>query len=238
MSARSIMASDDSTLVTDDRKAFGVQQVTQVQVNSDLRLLAEGSFADFKVVCGDREWKTHRAILQRCDYFNTMVSEQSSFLETSQNIIRIKEFESFEIDWLLRFIYAGTTSVVQVEDLKSQTVTGSFFETCVRLFTVGDFFCLPSLRKTAKSQMEERCSLSIPEAMPQDIQFLPDLVTGIRAAWSLDRNTGPIRRELIRLCWDLSQCLGAEPSLVKLLDDIPSFAQDLVKALLGCPVID
>lgn len=33
------------------------------------RLLETGSFSDFTVVCGDRKWQVHKAILCDVDYF-------------------------------------------------------------------------------------------------------------------------------------------------------------------------
>lgn len=38
------------------------------------RLLETGEYADFTVICGDREWKTHKAVLARCDYFKTAIT--------------------------------------------------------------------------------------------------------------------------------------------------------------------
>ncbi|KAG6358052.1 hypothetical protein INS49_013936 [Diaporthe citri] len=39
----------------------------------DLNLLETGWFSDFSVICGDRTWKTHKAILCRIEYFKTTI---------------------------------------------------------------------------------------------------------------------------------------------------------------------
>lgn len=41
-----------------------------ILANADISLFGTGNFADATIVCGDRTWKVHRAILSsRCKWF-------------------------------------------------------------------------------------------------------------------------------------------------------------------------
>lgn len=41
-----------------------------ILANADIRLFETGNFADATIVCGDRTWKVHKALLSsRCKWF-------------------------------------------------------------------------------------------------------------------------------------------------------------------------
>lgn len=71
--------------------------------------------------------------------------------------------------------------------------------------------------------------------MLENIDFLPDLEAGIRAAWRQDRAAGPFRRDLISVCVGIHPFVKDHASFISLLDELPEFTAQLVKALLGCP---
>lgn len=71
--------------------------------------------------------------------------------------------------------------------------------------------------------------------MLKRIDFLPDLEAGIRAAWRHDRATSPVRLDLISLCVGIYPFAKDHGSFISLLDEVPEFTVQYVKALLGCP---
>lgn len=71
--------------------------------------------------------------------------------------------------------------------------------------------------------------------MLKRIDFLPDLEAGIRAAWRHDRAVSPVRLDLISLGVGISPFAKDHGSFISLLDEVPGFAVQYVKALLGCP---
>lgn len=82
-----------------------------------------------------------------------------------------------------------------------------------------------------KYYIESRCISSV----LHEISFLPDLEAGIRAAWRKDRVAGPSREHLLFMCSDLQPYLRDQQSFLILLDEIPEFSGQFLKALLGCP---
>lgn len=115
----------------------------------------------------------------------------------------------------------------------------SYLETCVMLWSLADFFCLSDICQLAVGRLSDRCktlfveSRSI-EATINEISFLPDLEAGIRAAWRPDRVAGPVREQLMSVCSGLHPVLRNQTSFMRLLEEIPEFATDFLKALLGC----
>ncbi|KKY31155.1 putative btb poz domain-containing protein [Diaporthe ampelina] len=123
------------------------------QSQSELRLLESGEFSDFTIVCGDREWKVHKAILSKVPYFNATVG--GGFKEAVQQRTTIKEFfEPFEIQWLLAYIYFP---YFDPETARLDTVSKSYLETCVRLWQLGDYFQVESMSKLAKEKLSAGC---------------------------------------------------------------------------------
>lgn len=101
------------------------------------RALYEATNTDFKIVCQDREWNTHCVFLQRCPIFDKVISPTGDFQwrvsiitfqrpgmstkhkaianlellllqETVESMMTIRNFEPFEVEWLLRAIYADS----------------------------------------------------------------------------------------------------------------------------------
>lgn len=128
-------------------------------------------------------------------------------------------------------------SVLDPEVIKQLNPSGSFFDTCVRLYTIGDYFLEDRLCDFAMQELRYHAIMKPKDyrvaAMSKRVPYLTDLEDGIRAAWMLDRNTDATRIPLLDLCRDTSPYLAGNPSFAELLDDVPEFASDLAKTLLG-----
>lgn len=124
-------------------------------------------------------------------------------------------------------------------ELQKALSCNSQLEACIRIWTLGDYFCVDRLRSYGLYSLSFRCQdllnkVSEVSAMVKGIPFLDDLEAGIRAAWHLDRMTEPTKASLMQLCCRLSPYLWKHQSFINLLDEAPDFAVDLAKALLGC----
>ncbi|KAL1855272.1 hypothetical protein Daus18300_011178 [Diaporthe australafricana] len=219
-----------------DSAKIKCEWVVKERLDSDLSLLENGAFSDFTVICGGVEWKTHRSILSRCPYFKPMVSENSAFKEARESSITIMGFESFEIDWLLRYIYSLQ---FEPKEFQSRGPNNSILETCALVWSLGDYFSLPELCARAEKSLSTECKKYYIEtrcisSMLHEISFLPDLEAGIRAAWRKDRVAGPARQHLLTVCSGLQPYLQNQHSFLTLLDELPEFTGQLLKALLGC----
>lgn len=59
----------------------------------------------------------------------------------------------------------------------------------------------------------------------------------IRVAWDPDKAPGPPRGQLISVCQALAPYLRDCPGIIALFDEIPEFASEFSKAVLGCGAI-
>ncbi|KAG8157976.1 hypothetical protein KVR01_012248 [Diaporthe batatas] len=74
--------------------------------SGDLDLLSSGNFSDVEVVCGDRSWKCHGAILvPRCLWFRKALT--GPFQESNTRKITLAEEDPICIDLVLKYIYGG-----------------------------------------------------------------------------------------------------------------------------------
>lgn len=129
---------------------------------------------------------------------------------------------------------------IDIEEAKETSPSKSFLETCTLLWGIGDFFRLEGLTKSVFLQLQNRCKALLHETrcastMLKKIDFLPDLEAAIRAAWRHDRVTSPVRQDIISLCVGIHPFVRDHKSLIGLLDEIPEFTAQYLKALLGCP---
>lgn len=123
--------------------------------------------------------------------------------------------------------------------MQASSPNNSYLETCVRLWSLGDFYSLPDLCERALSPLYKRCKSQFDEsrsvnATINEISFLPDLEAGIRAAWSTDRISGVVRRPLMTVCTGLAPVIRDKKSFMNLLREIPKFSGDFLDAILGC----
>ncbi|KKY31156.1 putative btb poz domain-containing protein [Diaporthe ampelina] len=191
------------------------------------RLLETGEFSDFSVVCDDRTWKAHKAILCRIEYFNKVIT--SGLKESQENQINIPNFRPFEIDLLLRYIYHPR---VDVEAACDQNPPETFLEICVRLWQLGDYYGIETLAASAQEQLRKRTERYIAEAghvaeMLKLVPFVGELEGAIRVAWDPEKAPGPHRRLLVSLCQALGPYLRGYPVILALFDEIPEFASEL-----------
>ncbi|KAG6360898.1 hypothetical protein INS49_011966 [Diaporthe citri] len=237
-SKKSSITSDPELSTADktDVKIVGAW-VNKAHLVSDLSMLESGSFSDFTVICGKQEWKAHRLVLSRCSYFKPIVSEQSGFKETVESSITINGFEPFEIDWLLHYIYSLQ---IDCDQAQASSPRNSYLETCVLLWSLGNLFCLAAICQQTLNLLTARCKKLYIESRSisvtiNKISFLPDIEAGIRAAWRADRVAGPARKQLLTVCCGLHPVLGDQESFISLLEEVPEFATEFLKALLGYP---
>ncbi|KAH8773600.1 hypothetical protein F5883DRAFT_641586 [Diaporthe sp. PMI_573] len=212
-------------------------EILALKSKNDTKILETGLFSDCSVICRDQTWKAHKVILNRCPYFARAFSPSGGFKEALESKITIENFEPFEVSWLLEYIYGLQ---INVEHSKSTSRSGSFLETCALLWDIGDFFKLPDLSQSALTQLQNRCRVLFIRSryvsiMLKEIDFLPDLEAGIRGAWRHDRVASPMRQDLIGLCVAIHPFVKDHESFISLLDEIPAFTAQYVKALLGCP---
>lgn len=66
------------------------------------------------------------------------------------------------------------------------------------------------------------------------VPFVSELEDAIRAAWDLEKAPGPHRRLLLSLCQALGPYLHGYSGILALFDEIPEFAAEFSKAVLGC----
>ncbi|KAG8162480.1 hypothetical protein KVR01_008245 [Diaporthe batatas] len=205
--------------------------------DNDIKMLRTGNFTDCDVFCGDQKWETHKHILNRCRFFRHAFASGSGFKEARESQIKIEDFEPFEIKWLVEFIYGKP---IDSEEIKSTSPNKSFLESCILLWSIGDFFLLDDLCEYALTQLRHRCRVFLLRSrsltiMLKSIDFLADLEAGVRAAWRNDRAASPGRKDLISLCVSIHPFVKDHESFITLLDEIPEFTAQYLKALLGCP---
>lgn len=94
--------------------------------------------------------------------------------------------------------------------------------------------CQPVLAQAKDRALSYMCHSLRASAMLKEIPFLPDLEAGIRAAWRHDRVASPLRGRLMTACVFIHPFVGDHASFISLLDEIPEFTAQYVKALLGC----
>lgn len=70
--------------------------------------------------------------------------------------------------------------------------------------------------------------------MLEGVPFVPEMARAIQAAWDPEKASGPHRRLLLSLCQALAPYLRNHPEFIALFDEIPEFASDFSKVVLGC----
>ncbi|KAJ9194940.1 hypothetical protein DTO027B5_5637 [Paecilomyces variotii] len=71
------------------------------------KLLEDGSYSDFTIRCGDREWKVHKAIVcSQSDIFDTAIN--GKFREAETGIITLHDDEPEIVDYLITYFYHHT----------------------------------------------------------------------------------------------------------------------------------
>lgn len=70
--------------------------------------------------------------------------------------------------------------------------------------------------------------------MLEGVPFVPEMARAIQAAWDPEKAPGPHRRLLLSLCQALALYLRHYPEFIALFDEIPEFASDFSKVVLGC----
>lgn len=137
-------------------------KIPECQLAENMNTLFENpSFPDVTLVCGNREFKMHKAILAaRSVVFNAMF--ESNMVEGISNKVQIDDVEPDVMAEILRFIYTGkTSSIDKMSDL---------------LLAAADKYALDRL----KSLCEEELCLNIDIENVADTLVLADLHSAIQ----------------------------------------------------------
>ena len=71
------------------------------------QMLADKAFSDFEIVCQDKSFPCHKAVLAaRSEVFKKMLNTDGE--EAKKNCLVIKDFENEQVGQLLQFIYTGS----------------------------------------------------------------------------------------------------------------------------------
>lgn len=98
------------------------------------------------------------------------------------------------------------------------------------------------MSESAYEQLWVRTRRYIAEAghlgdMLKGVPFAPEIEGAIRVAWDPEKAPGPHRRLLLSVCQALAPYLRDYPGIIALFDEIPEFASEFSKAVLGCGAI-
>ncbi|TPX16485.1 uncharacterized protein E0L32_003779 [Thyridium curvatum] len=196
----------------------------------DHELLETGAYADIEVVCGNRTWHVHRAILcMRCPWFDHKLGPYVS-KPSEKTTIQLKESVE-HVEWLMGFIYTGVCHPPQLEEEEF------FFTTCIALYDLGAKFSLVELVDHALALLETHCSRQVTvfhdmaRSSPRgfvDHEYLHGLLAGLEIAYKHELHRRRVRRILVDFIY-LSQTwfLNSQPFL-DYLHKRPKFGMDLL----------
>ncbi|KAJ4415923.1 hypothetical protein N0V82_007044 [Gnomoniopsis sp. IMI 355080] len=200
-------------------------------VQSTLKLLESGDFADATVVCGDRTWKVHRAVLaSRSTWFKKALC--GSFKEAQTGVINMREQDPSHIDYVLRHIYGEDIAASATKEKKP----GVF---CAHLFAVADFFDLEGLRTDSLRALVRYldgilliCSSNSSTDEHATLLDLAELCEAVRATYDwtgyLD---SPVQGSFVSLFWVIGTKLVEKGEISTLLGDCHPFTVDLMKTM-------
>jgi len=99
---------------TDDGVAKKSQPVTS-QLSVDMKsMLDVGKYTDFTIVCGDKEFNCHKAVLSaRSQVFDAMLTQ--NMVEKNSNRAEILDFDADVVRDMIQFIYSGEVSDMKVK---------------------------------------------------------------------------------------------------------------------------
>lgn len=128
---------------------------------------------------------------------------------------------------------------LDLESVRKQLPSKSYFEACAILWHLGDYFCLESVRSKALRHLEQHRSVLTEEAghicefLEKGVPYIHELEAGIRAAWKPGRFFEPVQRQLVQLCCTLTKYFHHHESFADLLNEVSDFNADFTRALLG-----
>ncbi|KAI1327026.1 BTB/POZ protein [Xylariaceae sp. FL0255] len=132
-------SSDGESVITINSSDYGNRDSSPASF--DEKLLKEGLFSDVKVICGNKEWKLHKAIICcRSEYFRAAFT--SAFKEAATGQMIIEEREPHQVEWLIYCIYTGKATPDLAKRLESSDSLVSAVE---EVMEVADFFCYPQI---------------------------------------------------------------------------------------------
>ncbi|KAG8158348.1 hypothetical protein KVR01_012109 [Diaporthe batatas] len=153
--------------------------------SGELDLLKSGNFADVDIVCGDRTWKCHRAILvPRSAWFQKALS--GPFEEASTRQIKLDEENPDSVDLALKYIYSRGLEV------ESSIAPNNFVEQCVCLWHLADFLLLGPLKPLVEKAVHSYCDKRMKQFCTFGVasDWMSTATTGELTPWALDLISG------------------------------------------------
>ncbi|KAK7972606.1 hypothetical protein PG988_006740 [Apiospora saccharicola] len=190
--------------------------------------------SDIKVICGERTWNLHKAILCRSPFFKTVLSSDSK--ETVDNDLTLPDHKSHEVQGIITFIYTGkvTTDLEKDESI----------EAYIRMFELGAFFglgdvCTYALDKVRSALKHVAAYVNSLFAKGDPSPTIPPEMFNIvsQVAYSayvsgIDSKTYSPLREKILSFWAMTGMRALKLSQIQeLLDKMPKISVHLLKAL-------
>ncbi|KAK3320351.1 hypothetical protein B0T19DRAFT_404855 [Cercophora scortea] len=216
-------------------------QVQRPFTEENLALLEMGRFADCEIVCLKRTWKVHKTILcTRSSWFAEKFND-----DMTANQIALHQFPEQDVEAMVHYIYAGALDMA-----KHHPDQGTFLQ-YANLFTVGEYFGIPSLAEDAltllgqfcDARLRDLCSYDvaksgrhgIPDAAKSDASaFMADLFNAIWHSYAVTYPTR-LRSLLASFVWAGRARLLHEQRAVflDLATRCPLFGNDVFKLALG-----
>ncbi|KAG6354204.1 hypothetical protein INS49_004808 [Diaporthe citri] len=204
--------------------------------SGDLELLSSGNFSDVEVVCGNRSWKCHGAILvPRCLWFRKAL--MGHFEEANTRQVTLVEEDPICVDLVLKYLYGRGL------DIMRSVSAEHFVEHCVSLWHTADFLMLEALKRSVERAVRDYCDKRMKELCisphrptwrhPQHLDQLSpwalDLVEALRQAyeWQIS-DLKSVLMEFIWVARTLTLQSGIASVLFDHLKDTPRFADDFL----------
>ncbi|KAK7720246.1 hypothetical protein SLS63_009918 [Diaporthe eres] len=189
-----------TTIAVDDSKS------------GDLELLSSGNFSDVEVVCGNRSWKCHGAILvPRCVWFRKAL--MGHFKEASTRKVTLVEEDPICVDLVLKYLYGR--DFLMLEALK-RPVERAVRDYCDKRMKE---LCISPHRPTWRD----------PQHLNQLSPWALDLVEGLRKAyeWKISH----LKSVLMEFIW-VGRTLTLQSGIASVLfdhfKDTPKFTDDFL----------
>ncbi|KAG6358522.1 hypothetical protein INS49_014406 [Diaporthe citri] len=204
-----------------------------ILANADVRLFETGNFADATIVCGDRAWKVHKALLSsRCKLFEHAFF--GNMAEAASGKIVLEEQDPDIIHIMLRFIYSKDLTILKLANGKGIPAL------CVKLFRVAEFFLLGELRSKVNARLRVYLDalLAIPSTgdiknTPARMLEIDEVLESIREAYK-DNSTEYLRQKLLNFLWMKNDRVFQVPKVMLLLTEIPGLGKDLMLSYIAC----
>ncbi|KAH7033142.1 BTB/POZ protein [Microdochium trichocladiopsis] len=214
---------------------------------------ANGNFAslfnnerlsDAIIECDGKRWFVHKLILcTRCEWFSKAL--EGSFVENDKSQIVIHEIHPDHIEWLLRYLYTGTSALKEAPGFSD-----NLFVASCEASEVADFFVLAPLKKTIAhnvmatlndlitaiqpvpdaSVREEICSKTFGHAFAKD--FWKYFFHGVRRIYASTHDVTELRKTIVEFGIRTLEFVRCTDVIVSALKSESLFAAEVLCGLL------